>query len=374
MQRRIAVKRLTASDLTLFEWQFKNRNAGNQKSINLNADVFIAELFPSLPEAAIELNGRIPLDLNIYGPGHAGLHNLQRKVLKGSAYKNWRLDGEFITNPENEPERYNSLAPGDLAIFEFQGRIVPNSAKMVLISQNLEVDRPVYGELARILGERSMGALSVAQLQAIVDKLEDDQHPFHELTLDAELEDAVSGGTRGVAALQKRPATRALSREELQRARRIAEEVGRDGEELVCRYLIQQKKKGAISDFVWTSDTNAIAPYDFLVTMLDKEEIEIDVKSTNGEFERTVHISCAELIETTGKRRYDIFRVFEVSETSGTLRIAENIGAFAAEVLKSLDRLPAGVRVDSLSIDVSALRFGPAIPLTAPVADEAEEI
>src|SRR5690242_266915 len=100
MQRRLAAKRLTASDLTLFEWQFRNRNAGNQKSINLNADIFINQLFPSLPDASVDTNGRVPLDLYIYGPGHAGVHNLQRKILKGSAYKNWRLDGEFITNPE----------------------------------------------------------------------------------------------------------------------------------------------------------------------------------------------------------------------------------------------------------------------------------
>ena len=57
MQRRIALKRLTASDLTLFEWQFRNRNAGNQKSINLNADVFIVQLFPSMPEAALDAGG-----------------------------------------------------------------------------------------------------------------------------------------------------------------------------------------------------------------------------------------------------------------------------------------------------------------------------
>jgi hypothetical protein len=83
MQRRIAVKRLTASDLTLFEWQFRNRNAGNQKSINLNSDVFIKDLFPSLPDAASETNGRVPLDLYIYGPGHSGVHILPCSIFRG---------------------------------------------------------------------------------------------------------------------------------------------------------------------------------------------------------------------------------------------------------------------------------------------------
>lgn len=45
---RIAVKTLTGSDLTLFEWHFRNKNAGNQKSINLNANIFIDELYPYL--------------------------------------------------------------------------------------------------------------------------------------------------------------------------------------------------------------------------------------------------------------------------------------------------------------------------------------
>jgi hypothetical protein len=372
MQRRIALKRLTASDLTLFEWQFRNRNAGNQKSINLNADVFIKDLFPSLPEAAVETDGRVPLDLNIYGPGHASRHNLTRKILKGSAYKNWRLDGEYINNPENEPDRYNVLVPGDLAVFDFRGRIMPVSAKMVLISQTLDVDRPIHDQLSAILAGRSMVPLSVTQLQAVADKLNDEQHPFHELTLDAELEDAALGGTKGISALRRRPPTRALSREELQRARRVAEEVGRAGEELVCQYLIELKKRGIISDFVWESDSNAVAPYDFLIIMPDKREVAIDAKSTSGEFERTLHISFAELVEMTGKRSYDLYRVSEVSDTSGNLRIAENVGDFAATVLKSLNQLPAGVRVDSVSVDISSLKFGKSIGLTAPGPEDAE--
>jgi len=47
MSRKLAVKRLTTSDLTFFEWHFKNRPAGKQKAINLNADVF-NELYPTL--------------------------------------------------------------------------------------------------------------------------------------------------------------------------------------------------------------------------------------------------------------------------------------------------------------------------------------
>lgn len=370
MQRRIALKRLTASDLTLFEWQFRNRNAGNQKSINLNADVFIDQLFPSLPEAAVETAGRIPLDLSIYGPSYAGLHNLQRKILKGGAYKNWRLDGEFISNPPDEPQRYNVLQPGDFALFEFRGRIIPSAAKLILVARDMPTDRPLYDLLNTYLGGRRMIAVTANDLGTIGNQFNDEAHPFKELTIDAALEDAALGGVKGIRTLRRRPATRALSREELQRARRIAEEVGRSGEELVCQYLIGLKANGTIRDFVWTADQNAVAPYDFLIARLDGTEVAVDVKSTSGEFERSIHISTAELTEMTGARQYDIYRVFGVSENIGIMRITENIGAFAAEILQGI-HVPQGVSVDSVSVDIAGLPFGAEIRLEIPPIVEA---
>src|SRR2546426_10861620 len=98
MKRKLCVKRLTDSDLTFFEWHFRNRNAGNQKAINLNADVFVEELFPVLRDSAPP-SGKLPIGLFIYGPGTGGELNLQRKIMKGAAYKNWRLNGEFVHNP-----------------------------------------------------------------------------------------------------------------------------------------------------------------------------------------------------------------------------------------------------------------------------------
>jgi Domain of unknown function (DUF3883) len=369
MQRRIALKRLTPSDLTLFEWQFRNRYAGNQKSINLNADVFIEQLFPALPEAAVDTGGRFPLDLSIYGPGHSGLHNLQRKILKGGTYKNWRLDGEYITNPENEQGRYNALQAGDFAIFEFQGRLVPAAAKLILVAQALPVDRPLHALLDTFLGARKMMAVAVADLQTIGNQFNDDAHPFRELTIDAALEDAALGGVKGIRTLHQRPAARALSREELQRARRVGEEVGRAGEELVCQYLITLKARGAIEDFTWTAGQNAVAPYDFLIVLTGGTEIAVDVKSTSGEFERSIHISYAELTEMTGARRYDIYRVYGVGEASGAMRISENTGPFAATVLRGMN-MPVSVTVDSVSVDVAAIPFGGQIRLEPPVIEE----
>jgi hypothetical protein len=44
---RFAVKKLTRSDLTFSEYQFRRQNAGNQKSINLNRNVFVDLIFPT---------------------------------------------------------------------------------------------------------------------------------------------------------------------------------------------------------------------------------------------------------------------------------------------------------------------------------------
>ena len=44
MVDRIVLKRLTASDLTFFKSLFRTLSAGNQKAINLNADVFVEQL------------------------------------------------------------------------------------------------------------------------------------------------------------------------------------------------------------------------------------------------------------------------------------------------------------------------------------------
>src|SRR5688500_2960249 len=99
-QQRLILKRLPASDLTFFEWQHRNRPAGNQKAITLNADVFVAQMYPALPQIAAESDGRLPIDLVIHGPGLRPPVNLQRKIIKHGSYKNWRLDGEFIYNPE----------------------------------------------------------------------------------------------------------------------------------------------------------------------------------------------------------------------------------------------------------------------------------
>jgi hypothetical protein len=75
MPAKLAVKRLTGSDLTLFAHQFHTTPRGKQKAINLNADVFVSEFYPAIGQSPIDVPQRFPIDLYIYGPGLLGEYN-----------------------------------------------------------------------------------------------------------------------------------------------------------------------------------------------------------------------------------------------------------------------------------------------------------
>lgn len=364
---KLALKRLTASDLTFFEWQYRNLNVGKQKGINLNADVFVGALFPALKDS---LDERIPIDLYVYGPGLHPELNLQRKVIKGDAYKNWRLDGELINNPPDGANRFDSLKEGDIAVFEFNDGMLPSTARLVLAQASAKED----GELHRILNglipksPKSMVAVSPQQLwKAIEEAKVGTDHPVSALLLAPEIEDAAQGNVESVRRLRSRKSKRRILRSELLSAKRQAEENGQRGEELVNAYLQAELDGRRIKEFCWESnDNNAVAPYDFTLLGSDDAHGCVDVKATAYEFERPLHLSLAELIEMRDQPSYSLYRVFEMSEAGGKLRIASNLKGFATDVLKVLQQLPDGIAADGISVRPELLKFGPVISLRIP--------
>lgn len=355
---KLAIKRLTGSDLTLFEWQFRNRNAGNQKSINLNADVFIDQLYPALPNTDVGRAGRIPMDLFLYGPGNARAWNLQRKIIKGGTYKNWRLDGEYIPNPLETPARFNVLVPGDYAIFDFEGELFPTEARIVFVAAAVAEDANLHAGLTDF-GVGSMRAIQLPDLSLIVHASGTPEiHPVYELLLDAAIEDAAQGGIQGTQRLLTRRTGRRLTRTELERARQRASDVGRQGEELMDGYFAIELRGGSIQEVEWISNENAISPFDFWIT-IDGQRSKVEVKATSGDFNQVMHVSIAELLEMRDSpERYDLYRVYGLDERRGRLRIAENVRDFAAQILESLAGLPAGVTSDGVSIRPDSMGFG----------------
>ena len=156
---KIVVKRLSDSDLTLFTC-IKKRNI-HQKAIHLNENVFIKKLYPKLDE-----NATFELNLSIYGPGQAGIHELVTKIIKQS--KDWRLGGSTIDNPVEEPERYKCLERHDYAIIMFDGITGPTKLEMTLVCASLEKDKPLYAALKKMMVKRSMADISSIELAELL--------------------------------------------------------------------------------------------------------------------------------------------------------------------------------------------------------------
>jgi hypothetical protein len=353
MSEKIAVKRLTRSDLTFFKWHFENAaNAGNQKAINLNRNPFVDKLFPALPEVAEESGGKIPVNLSIFGPGFAPEYSVARKIIKSSSYKNWRLDGEFIVDPDDSPARFRSLQAGDLVLFVFSGAASPVSVSAFFISRHVEEDEDLHRQFDAYLGNDKMKVITRSEVDRIIMvAAPNSEHPINGLTMVEDLEDASQGGALGTHRLLSRAQTRRVSRSDLTKARASAELVGQQGEEFVRDYFQQLQDQGEIESFEWTASLNAVSPYDFSLTDNDGQNVLVEVKSTRSEFECAVHISYNELrTMAVANKRYDLYRVFNMAGMEAQMAMARNLKPFAVSVLHTLELLPEGITVNSISI------------------------
>jgi hypothetical protein len=381
MPDRIALKRLTVSDLTFFETLFRKFVAANptstkQKAINLNADVFIKRFYPALPALVSTLGDVITVTLTVLGPSGAPAHTISRAVTKGSGYKNWRLNGEFLRDPEKEVGRFDDLKTGDLAVMEFSGDPGPQRLTLLLIEEASPVDGPLYAALSQFLpGERpTMIQISRAQIAAAAASIPS-THPIWLIAADPEfdaaVEDAAEGGVKGTITLLGN-LTKNVTAATLAAAKAAAEKNGRDGEALAWVQLQKMKNAGAWASIEWRAKANAVAPFDFLATDTSGASIRIDAKSTAGEFERVIHMSAAELTEAAKGGRYDLWRVYAIDEDGARLRITEGIGDIAKSIIDAL-ALPAGITIDSVSINPDTLKWGAEIKIERPEEETDDE-
>lgn len=210
MADRLALKRLTGSDLTFFESLFRSLKVGNQKSINLNADVFVQQFYPSLPSLiGAGASDRILVSLTVIGPAAAPPYVLSRAVTKRAAYKNWRLNGEFIWDPEGQPHRFDILSANDLALIEFSGDPAPQKISLLLLAQKSPIDTALHKSLATMIpgGRKTMVQISRQELATAAISVPP-SHPVWVLAenpeFDAALEDAALGGVVGTEILVKK--------------------------------------------------------------------------------------------------------------------------------------------------------------------------
>lgn len=365
---------MTASDLTFFKWHFEHNNAGNQKAINLSRNVFIDALYPLLPDVIADRgDGKLPLTLYTYGPGLADVYPLQRKIIKNGAYKNWRLNGEFIFTPDESPTRFNLLKPGDIAVMGFEGSVWPTAIHIDYLAEAIDEDRALRDTADAIIPNKKGGMkeITLEELSALVERVNPvENHPLRRFIIDADVVETVQGDAQ--ARLRVFRATgRSMSQEELKTARQKAEETGASGEALVAAYFENHKAAQLIQEFEWISSQNAVAPYDFKLTEIGGLKALLDVKSTTADFKAPIHISMAEIYTmATASERYDIYRVFYLREEGGKLRIARDMRSFAKSINDALSALPDGVRIDSVSVDPTKIHFDGEVDLAFPDDDD----
>ncbi|MCW4148546.1 DUF3883 domain-containing protein [Halomonas sp. 18H] len=379
MSRKIALKKLTLSDLTIFEYHFRQGKAGNQKSINLNRNVFEKLFYPNLTAIAEEQEWEsFILNLTIMGPGNVESQVLPQKIKKGDSYKNWRLNGKYIATPDGD-NRYQVLDAGDYAIMEFIGAAWPTQMKMTLVAANHPDDAGLHSAIKDLYQKTRMKALTPEELTE-VERLAGDlipiSHPFRDLLDTQDLEDAAQGGIEGVQNLRKRRRSRGVSLEELRKAKKAAENIGHLGEEILNQYLSEQVGQ-SIESYQWVASENAIAPYDFEVVHNGAKQL-IDAKSTGGPFSNPIHVSLAELREMAESEHcYRIYRLYEVKEDYSKLTISAAMASMAASILACVDdslkgNELSGVTVDSVSIRPETIEWEEELVIDIQESDDTE--
>lgn len=354
---RLAVKRLSNSDLTFIKDYFDGpaERKVKQKALNLNSDIFVDEFYPGLN--AVSSDTTIHIDLSIFGPSGAEELILARKIRKGDSYKNWRLNGEFIHTPDDDPERFSNLHEEDIAIIGFVGTDKPSHVYLDFIAAASATDAALYGKLDKFVpriashSRKTMVKIDPNDLKSILEEIGIlDSHPIFSFILDEDLIEAAQGNTEAKLHIYRRGG-RSMSKEELVEAKTNADRIGDIGEELVDTYFRSLKERGEILDYSWVSRENAIAPFDFTVTENDGKTRRLDVKSTKKGFDTLFYLSMAELYAMKEDIPYDIFRIYnlDLDGKTASLRILQDAGRYAAEILSALESLPYDIHVDNLS-------------------------
>ena len=203
-----------------------------------------------------------------------------------------------------------------------------------------------------------MVLLTEEELQAAIDEAAPDEtHPIRDWLDAVVLEEVGFGDAHAVQALNKRRQGRGIDPLTFKATKEQAARTGELGEELLNAYLSSGAPHG-VASYEWTSQVNAISPFDFRLTMHAGETRHADAKSTSGGFDTPLHLSTAEIrhaIESGAP--YDIYRLYGVTESAAKLRIARDIRSALPAIAKVLAGFPDGVYPDSLSFKPSFFSF-----------------
>lgn len=342
---KIGIKRLTKSDLSLFA---PHLDAAKQKAINLNASVFIESMYPGLSGTTTP----IPFALEIFGPAGAQPIKLQRKAIRSPGSKNWRLNGEIISNPPSDSTRFDDLSPGDYSVLAFWGQATPKHVQMFLIGAQTNPDlHERIGEQFAFNERKTMVGVSAHDFTDFIAGAEADQinlAGLSDLEGNDSIEDVIyqgghSDGLNGT-----------ISPTMMSNLMEGARETGEQGEE---RFSVLLENESI--EFTWVSITHARASYDFLVKdppWAKGDTTYVDVKSTKGPQERHFHVSLAELRWASQHPNYFIARVSNLSHPGSKVVVYSRLPELASQILSVFEGLSGlGTAVDSVKIDPNQL-------------------
>uniref|UniRef100_A0A9E7ZXC4 DUF3883 domain-containing protein n=1 Tax=Bosea sp. NBC_00436 TaxID=2969620 RepID=A0A9E7ZXC4_9HYPH len=397
----VVLKRLTLkSDLGWFKSIFDGHGLDTkQKAITLNKDVMNA-LWPSLlirqdayehhkvlqnaakalgssgqaifdaEKAAAKAVGTIPVRVEVHGPGGKPPIVMDRIIALQD--KNWRLNGDFVTDPPGDPTRfYPTMQEGDLALIGFNDVGWPADPIVVLLSHIQ--DAPLWAVLQTRVskGSRSMVEVDPADLVSLANA--------HGLaaghiirTLGSTSTPMPPGSLPSPAAPLSKPrgrraATSKATPAQLADRLAAAAAVGQLGEQLVDSYLAGQHTPGQPTH-TWISQMYAEHPYDFELLSVTGAVIEVlDAKSTSQAWTGEFYMSAAEVTYAAASPvPYRIYRVSEVGPGgAANLRVSDDIRPLAAAIVNGpLASSHAGIRATGFAISPQIA----GITWTAPVA------
>jgi len=344
----IALKLLSISDLTFFAY-FARTSPGHQKSVNLNADIFINAIYPGLTERR-----SILISLDIIGPGGKRPVRFTRKIIRSPGSKNWRLNGEVIPDPDDDPTRFRVLRPDDLAVMKFEGDPLPRLITLVLVSRSDDADmwQALFNPQLSEDGRATMVLLDDATLraayEATIASYPSNAHPLQTFIEDETLTTVVLPVPPERSPDGRGPA---VDQETLARQIDIANDTGLLGEQLVDRYLDRLQNQGVVESYEWISLERARASYDFSVTWSNRTAELLDVKTTRGDYAQRFYVSRAEFIfAQNASVPYHIYRVYDATTASPKLVVIEDVKETFQRIHATLSTCPAGATIELLGL------------------------
>lgn len=143
---------------------------------------------------------------------------------------------------------------------------------------------------------------------------------------------------------------------DIEKAMKQLAETGRKGEELVAEHLSKLKFSKAINDFEWVNKSKESSfPYDFEINHDSSKKVFMDVKTTSYTFEQEMVFSNSEIKFMSQNKNYYIYRVYDLTNSSPSLRICQDTHKLSISLNKDINEFKKTISFNDIGI--SSMKF-----------------